>query len=342
MAATRQSTSVQKSGAQAENEAIGRRFWTTDDVSERESFGYFCDAVCEAFMELSPHRSASGAFNATVESVRFGSGGVNRVSGSTHSVRRTSHQVSRQDDSCFYLNMQLRSRCEIRQGDNQVTLEQGQLALFDGARPFEIDHPDHVDIALASLQLPKLEVEKAARHYGVDISQLGGVRVSDHPSFGPLIASTTRTIADRKTVLNSIDSNALFDSLVTLSVAACASDQSHSDNDRGVLHPPILLAMIEFVDERLDRQDLSVGMVSSQFGISTRYIHKLFERFGPSFSQFVRERRLELAMNNLRNPQKHHASISDIAFASGFSDLSNFNRRFKQHFGMTPGEARRR
>jgi AraC-like DNA-binding protein len=34
-------------------------------------------------------------------------------------------------------------------------------------------------------------------------------------------------------------------------------------------------------------------------------------------------------------------SISAIAFAAGFSDLSHFNRAFRQHFGETPTEARR-
>lgn len=342
MAAIRQDVSGVPAAKQPGESCIGRRVWTTDDVSEGESFEYFCDAVCEAFMELSPSRSSSGGFKAVVESVRFGGGAVNRVQGSTHSVRRTRRQINRQDDSCFYLNVQLNARCEIRQGDNQITLDPGQLALFDGARPFEIDHPDDCDMALASLQLPKDTVVEAAHRYGIELGQLSGVRVSDHPYFGPLIASTTRTITDRKTVLNAFDTDALFESLITLSVAACARDGGRADNQNDELHPPMLLAMIEFIDQRLVQDDLSARTVASHFGISPRYVHKLFERFGPSFSQFVRERRLDCSMTSLRDPRKLHATISDIAYESGFSDLSNFNRRFKQHFGMTPREARRR
>jgi AraC-like DNA-binding protein len=33
-------------------------------------------------------------------------------------------------------------------------------------------------------------------------------------------------------------------------------------------------------------------------------------------------------------------SIRTIAFDSGFSDLSSFNRAFRRRFGMTPSEAR--
>jgi AraC-like DNA-binding protein len=34
--------------------------------------------------------------------------------------------------------------------------------------------------------------------------------------------------------------------------------------------------------------------------------------------------------------------ISAIAFDSGFSDLSHFNRTFRRRSGMTPSEVRRR
>ncbi|MEM9105424.1 MAG: helix-turn-helix domain-containing protein [Pseudomonadota bacterium] len=342
MAPNRQGVSRVPAGKQSDESAIGRRVWTTDDVSESERFEYFCDAVCDAFMELSPSRSSSGGFRAVVESVRFASGGVNRVEGSTHSVERTRRQINRQDNSCFYLNVQLKSRCEIRQGDKQIALDPGQLALFDGARPFEIYHPEHSDMALASLQLPKDAVEDAARRYGVEVGQLGGVRVSDHPCLGPIIASTTRTIADRKTLLSAFDTDALFESLITLSVAACAGDRESANRENDELRPPMLLAIVEFIDQQLEREDLSVRTVASHFGISPRYVHKLFAQFGPSYSQFVRERRLDLAMNSLRDPRKARATISDVAFESGFSDLSNFNRRFKQHFGITPRDARRR
>ena len=33
-------------------------------------------------------------------------------------------------------------------------------------------------------------------------------------------------------------------------------------------------------------------------------------------------------------------TISAIAFATGFRDLSHFNRTFRQHFGMTPSDTR--
>jgi AraC-like DNA-binding protein len=47
-------------------------------------------------------------------------------------------------------------------------------------------------------------------------------------------------------------------------------------------------------------------------------------------------------MRQSRRPDQRLAghSIRTIAFDSGFSDLSSFNRAFRRRFGMTPSEAR--
>ncbi|MCK9910075.1 helix-turn-helix transcriptional regulator, partial [Microbacteriaceae bacterium K1510] len=66
----------------------------------------------------------------------------------------------------------------------------------------------------------------------------------------------------------------------------------------------------------------------------------LFEHAGTTFSEFVLAERLQRAHQMLTDPQRAHQRISEIAFAAGFSDLSYFNRRFRQRFGDTPSGVR--
>ena len=42
----------------------------------------------------------------------------------------------------------------------------------------------------------------------------------------------------------------------------------------------------------------------------------------------------------LAQPHNAGRSISAIAHACGFSEASALNRAFRQHYGMTPGQAR--
>lgn len=318
-----------------------RQIWRTNDVTQHEGFDYFCDAVCEAFMELTPSRTSSKDFSATVESLELANGRLNKVQGTSHSVKRTRSQISRVTDPCFYLNLQLHSQCVINQEEHQIVLKQGQLALFDGTKPFEIHHPQDDNMALASLQIPLKVVETVAQTYKISMAKLGGIRVSDHPSVGPLAVTAMRTLSDRSSTMSAIDVQVLLNSLVDFSVTACALNGEGTNREEMVARPLLLIAIMDFIDQNLGHPELSMDSVSSQFGVTPRYVHKLFKNTEQSFSQHILECRLDRAMINLRNPENAKRTISEIAFGTGFSDLSNFNRRFKERFGKTPKEARR-
>ena len=87
---------------------------------------------------------------------------------------------------------------------------------------------------------------------------------------------------------------------------------------------------------------LGVGAVAARHGISPRYVHKLFEDDGRTYSQFVLDVRLERAWKELRGPRAATRTVGAIAGSVGFGDLSYFNRTFRRRYGMTPTEARSR
>lgn len=87
-------------------------------------------------------------------------------------------------------------------------------------------------------------------------------------------------------------------------------------------------------------QDLSAATIAARHGVSARYVRKLFERDEQTFSAFVLARRLDSVHRMLTSPDHATRSISDIAFACGFGDLSYFNRVFRRQFGATPSRLR--
>jgi AraC-like DNA-binding protein len=66
----------------------------------------------------------------------------------------------------------------------------------------------------------------------------------------------------------------------------------------------------------------------------------LFEHEGTTFTEFVRQARLDRAHRMLVDPRMADRSISAIAFDVGFGDLSYFNREFRRRFGQTPSDVR--
>lgn len=91
---------------------------------------------------------------------------------------------------------------------------------------------------------------------------------------------------------------------------------------------------------RLGDSDLSVSSVAIRLGITPRYVAKLFEHEGTTFTAFVLEQRLRHARGLLEDRSRAELSISAIALASGFGDISYFNRCFRRRYGMTPSDAK--
>ncbi|MBV9250024.1 MAG: helix-turn-helix transcriptional regulator [Acetobacteraceae bacterium] len=60
---------------------------------------------------------------------------------------------------------------------------------------------------------------------------------------------------------------------------------------------------------------------------------------GTSFAEHVTRRRLQECRSALERPTAAR-SITDVAFAWGFANLTTFYRAFRREFGMAPGDLR--
>ncbi|MBP7002190.1 helix-turn-helix domain-containing protein [Amaricoccus sp.] len=92
------------------------------------------------------------------------------------------------------------------------------------------------------------------------------------------------------------------------------------------------------VEAHLAEPELSIDRLAALVAMSRRQLQRDFADNGTSFTQFLAERRVRLTADHLRRAarQGERPAISDIAWRAGFSDLSNFNRTFRSHFGMSP------
>jgi AraC-like DNA-binding protein len=86
--------------------------------------------------------------------------------------------------------------------------------------------------------------------------------------------------------------------------------------------------------------DVSVTALSLRQQVTPRYIQKLFEREGSTLSRYVLGQRLARVHRRLTDPRHAGTTIAAIVYASGFRDISTFNRAFRHQFGMTPSDAR--
>ena len=108
----------------------------------------------------------------------------------------------------------------------------------------------------------------------------------------------------------------------------------------GGLRAARLRAIRRDIAENLDRSDLSVGMLAVRHGCTPRFIQRLFETDGTTFTEYLVKQRLARAHRMLTDPRRSGEKISAIALDAGFSDLSYFNRAFRRMFDDTPSGVR--
>lgn len=100
-------------------------------------------------------------------------------------------------------------------------------------------------------------------------------------------------------------------------------------------------AIKRFVTDNLSDQALSTSRVAAANAMSIRQIQRLFESEETTFSEFLLQQRLRSVHAALTDSRQAQRSISDIALASGFGDVSYFNRAFRNHYGASPTAIRR-
>ncbi|MDB5516697.1 MAG: putative transcriptional regulatory protein AraC family [Tardiphaga sp.] len=118
-----------------------------------------------------------------------------------------------------------------------------------------------------------------------------------------------------------------------------ATDFAETARTRGLRAARLKLAK-SYIIEHSHRRDLTVGSVAAHLSVTPRYVQRMFEADGSTFSEFLVGQRLARAHRLLCEPNSLHTAISTIAYDAGFGDLSYFNRRFRRLYGLTPRDVR--
>jgi AraC-like DNA-binding protein len=94
----------------------------------------------------------------------------------------------------------------------------------------------------------------------------------------------------------------------------------------------------EMIQDQIDtNMSLSLQQVSEELKINPAYLSREFSRYfeNLSFGDYIRKMRIEKAINLM---EATDYSLTEIAYLTGFSDQSHFNRIFKKQMGMRASE----
>ena len=86
-------------------------------------------------------------------------------------------------------------------------------------------------------------------------------------------------------------------------------------------------------------EDLSLAALARLHFCSVSQIcHSFKARFGVSIKQYLTQKRMEIARRAISNGE----SVQNVAVQVGFSDYTSFFRTFKQYYGISPSQCKRK
>jgi len=309
--------------------------FSTADVDPRAQLDYWREVVCATFFTLEVERGGQHrtGFRGEITTHRLDRLRIATVSSEPHAVIRTPEGIRRAADDDFVVNVAVRGRVAMTQGDFETVLSPGDFAVYDSARPCRITCPD--PFRQIVLKIPR---GMFTSHCLLPAGRTAAVMRGDHgvgALFAPLIRSLTSEADGLGADLGQRVGGTVVDLLATALAEAAGGTPPVTAQAAHVLRAR------RYIADHLSDPDLSPSEVARALRLSVRYLHLLFAADGTSPARWIRQERLEQASRLLADPRQASRTITDIAFSAGFADASHFTRAFKARFGIGPREYRR-
>jgi len=249
-----------------------------------------------------------------------------------HSIMRNRDGIKRDESEHIFFLVQMSGSYNMDHNGFRITTRVGDCVLLDSTKTVEFYFPEGGS-RLLSLHLPR-QVFLSACEGSVEIGQL--LR-RDHPMAAAIRQQLVKFGLNSQTPdTKGKASNDMFLSMIQLAFTKQSGMSDILQWDSNAHRYELLL---QYIDSNLGSEKLSLDWLANKMNLSPRQIQRIFGKEDSSFVKVVRHKRLNLVADYLRSFGKvEKTRISEIAFGAGFSDLSNFNRSFKSHFGKTPSE----
>jgi AraC family transcriptional activator of tynA and feaB len=299
----------------------------------RDRIAYWRDAVCESYVQLGCEISETADFHGVIEIERLPNLFISKVGGTGGKVSRRRNDIRRATKDYFLFSLPLEQTTIIKQREEVAVLRPGDMAAYSSTEPYELSMT--TGFRQIVLQIPKAPL--LIRMPNAEL--LLGKRIDGSRGIGNLIGQSIIRFSEFMPNANERLSDQIGDILTDFIAAALASisDSSieFSSSAQLVLLRAKSVIRLNFRNSQFDRSALAKSV-----GVSVRRLNEVFAKQETSVSEAIRETRLQMAAEELRDRRKAGLSVSDIALRNGFDNFSHFSAIFRRRFRLSPREWR--
>lgn len=235
------------------------------------------------------------------------------------------------DDSVSLLIASSR-KLNIMHRGREVQLAAGEATIMQADAPGRCGSRE--GFVVSEIVIPRAEWAARGAYLGDALMQ----HIQRNSDALKLLGSYTRSLEKAAFAISARGCEIVGRHIIDLAVLAATPHSSIGESNVSAVVAARLHAIFHYIELHFSDPELSLTTAARSLQISPRYVQRLMQTSGTSFTGYVNETRLKRAYMLLA--VRRAVRVSDAALQAGFSDISHFNRLFRSRFGGTPSDVR--
>ena len=299
---------------------------TTSDKKPSERLEFWQEIVCKKYVSASAETEVlQDDFSGTLTSGELGSLTIAELDAPLHFWSRKPCHVRNDGQEVFIVSLIQEGAGELTQFGRSAKVGQGDLVIYDAGATFDYALRAKTRLVKIPRRLLESRLDRPDDFLALKIDRSNPLS----PILSELLARSLNI--DLSLELGPQIAKRLSNAIVDLVASICDLER---DILPGAKISGPLDRIVRFARANLDDPGLGPEELAAAGAMSVRSLNRLFSVLGATPMRWVWSERLEASRVALM--QGEVRSVTDAAFAHGFSDLGHFSRSFKRAFGMSP------
>ena len=298
----------------------------TANIARRDRVALWSDALTTVCGPLQTEPLGATTLDGAMTFGAIGRLQIGHITASRHRVGLTPELARAERHPVAKVIVQTVGETVYEQRGDRVTLSPGDGLVYDVSQPHAITSIETTEHFVVTVP-HDLVVGR-----GIRLDRLSVQRFSARSGVGRLAADLIHSTFGELATISPVCEDDLAASLLSLMFLSLPNETAHASE--------ALRHRIEgYIRDRIRDPELSIEKIASALRCSKRYLHMAFAACDRSIADHIWTTRLDGCRGDLARCADR--TISEIAFAWGFSSSAHFSRAFRKRFGVTPSEFRR-
>ncbi|TNJ46838.1 helix-turn-helix domain-containing protein [Phaeobacter sp. B1627] len=308
---------------------------STDNDAATDKNAMWSRTISETYFPLSVHCRDPQAFSGSLRSWGLGILGLSEMHCDGVMYRRHKSHFAEEKGNSLLITIPHTGTVLFEQASRQSRCAPGSFLVEQGDMPYEFSHEQRNKLWV--LKVPTSSVQSRLG----PTERLSALTFDATTGVGSFFVGAIRNTIDSIDVINDAARELAGQHLLDLLCLSMRSDDRILDSSVSTIRAAHLQRAEQFIRDTLTNPTLTPLQVAEACGISLRYLQGLFAENACSVAGYIRDKRLARCHETLT--MAHDSStMAQIAHKWGFYDHAQFCKHYRNRFGCTPSDTRKK